>query len=76
MIAWVEAAKASTENSLTFKAVDSRRHDILRALPLMKILCGNCQFHNTEDTIPPEAVPVEMEDRAVDKAFRVKAAVD
>jgi hypothetical protein len=36
----------------------------------MKILCG----HSTEDSIPPEAVPVEMENRAVDKAFRVKRA--
>jgi hypothetical protein len=33
-------------------------------------------IHNTEDNIPPEAVPVEMADQAVDKAFRVKAAAD
>jgi tripartite-type tricarboxylate transporter receptor subunit TctC len=31
-------------------------------------------IHSTEDTIPHEAVPVEMEIRAVDKDFRVKSA--
>jgi hypothetical protein len=70
MRAWVEAAEASTEKSLTFKAVDSRKLERLRADN--EDFEWKLSIHSTEDTIPPNAVPVEMEDRAVDKALRVK----
>jgi hypothetical protein len=72
MTAWVKEAKASTEKSLTFKAVDSRKLEKLRADN--EDFEWRLSIHNTEDTIPSEAVPVEMEDRAVGKALRVKAA--
>jgi hypothetical protein len=68
MTAWVEEAEASTEKSLTFKAVDSRTAEKLRALN--EDFVWKLSIHSTEDTIPPEAVPVETEDRAGDKAFR------
>jgi plasmid maintenance system killer protein len=70
MTAWVEAAEASTENSLTFMAVDSRKAEKLRADN--EDFVWKLSIHSTEDTIPPEAVPVETKDRAVDKAFRVR----
>jgi hypothetical protein len=70
MKAWVEAAKAkaSTENSLTFKAADSRTARMQRADN--EDFVWKLSIHSTEDTIPPEAVPVETEDRAVGKAYR------
>mgnify|MGYP006203272825 CR=1 FL=1 len=68
MKAWVEEAEASTKKSLTFKAVDSRTAKKLRADN--EDFVWKLSIHSTEDTIPPEAVPVEMENRAVDKACR------
>ena len=62
MKAWVEEAEASTEKSLTFKAVDSRTAKKLRADN--EDFEWKLSIHSTEDTIPPEAVPVETEDRA------------
>ena len=72
MTAWVEAAEASKENSLTFKTADSRTAKKLRADN--EDFEWKLSIHSTEDTIPHEAVPVEMEIRAVDKDFRVKRA--
>jgi hypothetical protein len=73
MTAWVKEAEASTEKSLTFKAVDSRTAEKLRADN--EDFVWKLSIHSTEDTIPLEAEPVEMEDRAVDKAFREQKRV-
>jgi hypothetical protein len=72
MTAWVKEVEASTKKCLIFKAVNSRTAEKLRALN--EDFVWKLSIHSTEDTIPPEAVPVETENRAVDKAFRVKKA--